>query len=510
MSTDALVKEKPLHDLLEGFLKSQRRDIQAYSGGHLNEANLYKHPDANSRKSWASSKKPVEVLLKKSEIPARKMYTAEEETMKNTILNFSMGTTGGVHKGETRVKKKSPKGAMRGPVKFDRRESVESAGSYHKADDGVLVEEIRPPEALLARSKYLKSQGWAEEDLKYDKTFTERENSFGAEKDRNLARLKHQFLPGHMEAVTRRDQFVKLKEFESNVLRKQDALETNVLSGVKAVEHLEDKLRQNLDQLQYHGYGPNFHRLQIYSNIFEDMIHESPTFGYILRTVKKEYDDYVACLLDTQTAKHRVLYEQVEQLSARGTSNPQVLNENTTRVGNQEYYAKSLLKENERLRKELAEEVELSTRPSSAPAKRPHISRDEAELELTDQIEEARANILEKLDAMNALRQKLRTEFVPSTVCTYLEQCIKDTEVEIQKMTSQKEFFERSVNEMEADLSETIDTADTTEKDSKRLWKHVNAVKSMDRTSQSASTGRTFQHNSDDDETDDKWNWYIS
>ena len=44
-------------------------------------------------------------------------------------------------------------------------------------------------------------------------------------------------------------------------------------------------------------------------------------------------------------------------------------------------------------------------------------------------VEDLRANILEKLDAVHALRAMLRKEYVPSTVCTHLEQCIKETEV---------------------------------------------------------------------------------
>ena len=38
--------------------------------------------------------------------------------------------------------------------------------------------------------------------------------------------------------------------------------------------------------MKYQGYGPNFHRLQVYSDTFEDLIEDSPTFKYILGTVK--------------------------------------------------------------------------------------------------------------------------------------------------------------------------------------------------------------------------------
>jgi hypothetical protein len=50
-------------------------------------------------------------------------------------------------------------------------------------------------------------------------------------------------------------------------------------------------------------------------------------------------------------------------------------------------------------------------------------------MELADEIEHLKATILEKMDEEAALRARLREEFVPMTVCTHLEQCIKETEV---------------------------------------------------------------------------------
>ena len=55
----------------------------------------------------------------------------------------------------------------------------------------------------------------------------------------------------------------------------------------------------------------------------------------------------------------------------------------------------------------------------------------EPTLELTDEVEEAHAAILEKLDEIKRLRDRLRRDYVPSTVVTNLEQCIKETEVRI-------------------------------------------------------------------------------
>ena len=38
--------------------------------------------------------------------------------------------------------------------------------------------------------------------------------------------------------------------------------------------------------LNLNGIGPNFHKLQVFSNSFEDLIDETPTFGFILKCIK--------------------------------------------------------------------------------------------------------------------------------------------------------------------------------------------------------------------------------
>ena len=50
-------------------------------------------------------------------------------------------------------------------------------------------------------------------------------------------------------------------------------------------------------------------------------------------------------------------------------------------------------------------------------------------LDLMDQIEELHSALLEKWDKINEMRNELKSEYVPTSVCTHLEQCIKETEV---------------------------------------------------------------------------------
>ena len=45
--------------------------------------------------------------------------------------------------------------------------------------------------------------------------------------------------------------------------------------------------------------------------------------------------------------------------------------------------------------------------------------------------------------------------------------CIIQIQIESQRIQSQKDFFDRNIQELEKDLSDAIDSADTTEKDAK-------------------------------------------
>jgi len=51
------------------------------------------------------------------------------------------------------------------------------------------------------------------------------------------------------------------------------------------------------------------------------------------------------------------------------------------------------------------------------------------QLGLAEQVEQLRSAILLKVDAIRELQARLRTTCVPLSVCTYLSQCVKDTDV---------------------------------------------------------------------------------
>lgn len=539
MTAYRFTSHRQLRDVLNNVESVQKKDINDFSKGHLNERKLYKPPlvdaSGNSR-IWKSSRRK-KTVIKDSDL----MLTSHKQSggrqvtsqMKDILFEFSLGTTGSVPVPPPSKISTSPRQSKirefqqeisnvseRKTVRETSAksptvtESVKSEKSlYSDLDDGVLVEELRNDELMMTSPRNPPAMYMAKKlspsDDEYDimKDLTQTLDQDG------YLTVKHSFLPTFMSGVTKQDQFKRLKQFETSVLRKQDCQETKVLSGIKAVAHLEQRLQEELEMMNLNGMGPNFHKLQVFSNNFEDLIDETPTFGYMLKCIKSEYDNYITKLLDSQTPQHsRLLRDQVQQMSTRGTSRPKELTEAKDRVDRLEKEAKAMLEENQRLREQVKEEQEwLANAPEPEPPQLvvTSIFVDDIPVELADEIEHDKAMILEKLDALNDLRRKLRQEYVPLTVCTHLEQCIKETEIEVQKLLKQNEYFERSNNEMEAELRDSIQDADTSERDARRIWKKVNSLRGLPRVNLNSDEGAL--EDSDDEEDDEtKWNWYIS
>ncbi|XP_052808013.1 uncharacterized protein LOC128236918 [Mya arenaria] len=536
MTAYKFTSQRQLRDVLNNVERVQKANIDEYSWGHLNEKKLYKAPynDTHGR-FWKSSKKKKSSVKDKDLIPGLKTISSKHKSdngskMKEVLYDFSIGTMGGVPfpspvKSTTLPKKEKVEEFRKETTDMSRvteesrvsrsfRKDTASAKSlYSELDDGILVEQMPNQEMMVTPPRQIQNQYLPRKMNPSDPNYDVMQDLTQTLDIDGYLTAKHTFLPSFTTGITKTDQFNKLKEFETVVLRKQDTREQKVLSGMKAVQHLEKRLEEDLEMMNLGGVGPNFHKLQVYSNSFEDLIEETSTFGYMLKCIKSEYDGYITKLLDSQTPQHsRLLRDQVEQMSARGTSRPAELAEAKQRVATLEEAATEGIEENERLRAQVAEEEEwLANAPEPEPPSIPIISHfvDDTPVELADEIEHGKALILEKLDALTELRRKLRLEYVPLTVCTHLEQCIKETQIEVQKLLKQNEYFERSNNEMETELRDSIQDADTSERDARRIWKKVNSLKGLPRVNLSRNEGAV--DDSDDEEDDEtKWNWYIS
>jgi hypothetical protein len=213
--------------MLHALQLAHRKDIYEFSGGHLNESKLYKPREISTRQSWDTAKQKAESLVPRSQLPKPKVERLQPDKMHNTLLSFSIGTHGTIPMTPKTLKSETQSSMS----KQKRKDSYIS--------DNVLVEEVRLLEIMLPTPRFDKSVTISQDD--YDEAYKPLSQS--VLRDRNLAKLKHQFVPSHLTGVTKRDQYIKFQDFETKIIRKQDAMEQNVLSGIKAVEHLETKLK---------------------------------------------------------------------------------------------------------------------------------------------------------------------------------------------------------------------------------------------------------------------------
>lgn len=232
-----------IRNLVEGIQKSNRADVMAFSSGHLNENNLHKIPiEKPGGFTWASAENTKEnskIAIPPLQDSFSSPRSKKAAQMTDTLQYFSLGTSGTVLPYTSLPGTKGSKG----PVHVDRCVSVSSQGSYGEMDDGVLIEELGNAETMISNTRY-KTKPWAYEDLAGLRDSTPSRLSQAAIRDANLQNLRQSFVPSHMMGVTKKDQFMRMKKFESEVVQKEDLFEQNSLTAARAVEHLEDKLQK--------------------------------------------------------------------------------------------------------------------------------------------------------------------------------------------------------------------------------------------------------------------------
>lgn len=449
-------KRKPssLKDLLETIYEVHRRDIKTYTSGHLNSSKLLKPPGERHAR-WETSDKPSIRLKSPNKLvdhPVRKGECSSTEfihkTMADRLVEFSLGPARNIaqFKPESR------------PASGDDANGTETSGKLTK--DKIHVEELRLPEIMIPVTK-TKAGSFQEKSRPED--------------------LRQAFVETYLGYPTKADQFTSFKRFGDRVMHLGDAHDRGVLTGEKNVRNLEHKLAKQLSSLEAGSQkGPNFHRLQIYNRCFTEITEESKTFGPLLKRIKDEYDSYMSYLLDTQKpSQHKVLYHHIDSLSENPSSSDKLKDEEK-RVETLEKEARHLLEENARLTKLLQEEEQKAAEELEAnlpvePQTKMSVHIEEVPKDLEEQVEELHAQILAQLDTIDDIKRHQKEYCVPITVCQHLEQCIKETEVDIQKLCKQNEFLEQTIEELEQELHSLLDRSKVKENDARQLWNWIDA-----------------------------------
>lgn len=262
--------------------------------------------------------------------------------------------------------------------------------------------------------------------------------------------------------------------------------------------------------------GLDFYKLQRHSARWDKIIESSETYGSILQQMKDAYDDYMNALLDQQLMEASdknvgrscddiiCLHQPTQSTCTKQELSPlhQLPNEASTDKFDDKAEESETVQELEHdiklLRVEIEEVMKRKTRLETILQEQHGTTDDETEEEVADELFKAemaafdRASLNEyqvgsmqakielKTRDMEALGLYRRRFFVPIVAFSRLEGCIKETEVDIQKLCKQNEFLDKNLDDLEEELDDVLIKTGVKEKSSRKLWKKVDTEKVID------------------------------
>ena len=245
--------------------------------------------------------------------------------------------------------------------------------------------------------------------------------------------------------------------------------------------------------------GLDFYNLQRSSEQWDGIIRTSRTFGATLQLIKDAYDNYVNFLLDQQL-ENRTLHDtdgMVENSFLRRSKMSLHCNiDNNDGVYDEEKEVQALQQDIKKLKTELEESYNRKRRlevivkeeesgKTENEDEADHIFQSEMEKFDSGRLNQYKVESLQTkielkardLDAFSLYRKRF---FVPVAVYGRLEGCIKETEVDVQKLCKQNEFLEKNLDQLEDELDDVLVKTGVKQKTSLKLWKKVDTEKVID------------------------------
>uniref|UniRef100_UPI00398E54AB uncharacterized protein C6orf118-like isoform X3 n=1 Tax=Pristiophorus japonicus TaxID=55135 RepID=UPI00398E54AB len=431
-------EKKTLRQLLQGLEKAQKADILAYSFGHLNHNNLHKiSKQQEGSVSWRNAKKPTPFKKEKCGVSVQQSTDIKVKKMAAALVDFSLMTS-----------------------------MVPTLPAAHSPDLNALNQRT-PGTSQVTPDNSMNTQAEACPVTPYTQAQTPQARFIKEELDLSTFMLvkpqlqkcersptgQNQFVESSLAGLTRKDQFSKLLEFEKTILMKQDLLKRGMMSGYKTVAKYEWKLSHELMKID-HLPGQNLRRLQVYSDVFEDICQDSTTFCEILREIKAEYDVYLTSLLESQPLdQHKIFQAQLRGMNSR-TVKTQHVEEARQKVVSLEQEARRALRRNNELRNELEQKLSKSeplpkqqvaeARPSLKPLK-----PKEKPLSVVEQVLSLRSSTYKMTVQIQELENELKHSMVPSIITDALQSSLRDTRAEIAKLQKSNQLLRWKIKDFE-------------------------------------------------------------
>ncbi|XP_067901871.1 uncharacterized protein C6orf118-like isoform X2 [Heterodontus francisci] len=460
-------QKKTLRQLLHELEKAQKADILAYSFGHLNQRNLHKLlGQQKGSVTWESAKKPTPSKKVQKCMSIQQSKDTKVNKMTDALVDFSLMASilpisptdycpvlNDLDQNSARASQNTPYDSMLSETKA-------CSGTPHTETQKLKYHFIKE-ELELSTLMLIKPQ-----IQKCARSHTGHDQS--------------QFVESYLAGLTRKDQFSKLLEFEKKILMKQDLLEREAISGYKAVAKHEWKLNRELMEIG-HLPGPNLRRLQVFSDVFEDICQDSIVFCEILREIKAEYDLYLTSLLESQpTDQHQSLQAQLQAMNSRTVKTHHV-EEARQKVLNLEQEARHALQRNDELRNELERELSKSEplpkqQVAEAQSNLKHLKIKTKPLSVMEQVLSLRSRIYKTTVKIQELESELKNSMVPSVITKAMQSSIRDTQGEVAKLQKSNEFLRSKIKALENYIERTLIEYKVNKDGRENLWHMIKDI----------------------------------
>ncbi|XP_043819618.1 uncharacterized protein C6orf118 homolog [Dromiciops gliroides] len=440
-----------LSELLNELQRIHRDDVKLYTSGHLNPNKLF--TPSKPTCFWSGSVGPISKrIVPKDYFDERsgKMEDALSEFAINTALVSDTSDGSAFLKAlDTR-----PQGGLLPSLPIsDIALEQKLKEERKKLQDEMFKKDLKLPELRL---------------LKYKPAKNSRQCLSSATGD------EYQFISSYLSGVTKKDKFLKFLQFEKDVVAKQDLVESDFTGGKVATSH-EKKLEQELQKMN-NSVPPQFNRLQVFGDIFEDICNSSLIFGDLLKEVKNEYELYMAILLDSQAStQYKTLMAQVKGIEKRTVMTSDI-EEARNEVKRLIKVAKEALEKNEELRSELEIEELISKSPSIKSESSESEVIEEKLLSVTEKIEEKRCQILSKWDEIYALEKTIKTNLTHAGIVSIAESGIKSIETEAIKLETVNGILKKKIMDSELKIKENLDRYKVSREEQQNFWDFLDAL----------------------------------
>lgn len=366
--------------LLERVIRDHRKDISAFSKGHLNENNLYKPPEAG-RKSWETAKLPAINL--KHAVSASK--EPRDKKMWEAVACFSAGSAF-----QASLPSSPPRRA-----KVANDDLLKELG-FDISDDNINLEEFDASYFLLPKPDGFK------------------------------------VIPSLTGSIRKKDEVEQRKAYDDMVIERHNLTDRGWYNGTRVLKNMKqpDKKTGQSD-------------IQAYQKLWDQLLTRCTSYNPLLADIKEFYHGYLEFLKENSEHLSHTTCKTIDEVSEKKMEISRLTEDvnELERKAMKQLRANEQLKEEHVVTETVLSEIKLQTEVVESASSTDLSTLEPPSIAAS--VEQLRRDILHKRAEIDQLRKYQRQAMVPMEVYQCMVQCVQSAEIELQKQIKNKEGLEK-------------------------------------------------------------------